>query len=108
MPVFAGIEAGGTKFVCAVGTAPHDLRARVEFLTTSPEDTLGRVEAFLQMQVRRESLAAVGIASFGPIDANLNSPWFGHITSTPNAGWQNVQTSMPPHLRSIAGGQHRD
>ena len=49
MPVFAGIEAGGTKFVCAVGTAPHDLRARVEFLTTSPEDTLGRVEAFLQM-----------------------------------------------------------
>ena len=86
MAVFAGIEAGGTKFVCAVGTAPHDLRARVEFLTTSPEDTLGRVEAFLQMQVRRESLAGVGIASFGPIDANLNSPWFGHITSTPKAG----------------------
>ena len=95
MPVFAGIEAGGTKFVCAVGTAPHDLRARVEFLTTSPEDTLGRVEAFLQMQVRRESLAGVGIASFGPIDANLNSPWFGHITSTPKAGWQKVDLAGP-------------
>ena len=43
MPSFGAVEAGGTKFVCAVGTGPEDLPARMEYPTTSPEETLGRV-----------------------------------------------------------------
>lgn len=84
MPVFGGIEAGGTKFVCAVGSGPDDLRAVVRFPTTTPEETLGRAVAFLKDQ---GPLAAVGVASFGPVDLDPASPTYGYITTTPKPGW---------------------
>jgi fructokinase len=90
MSLVGAVEAGGTKFVCAVGTGPENLRARIEFLTTSPQETIGRVIAFFEEQRKHEALSAVGIASFGPIDVSHASPHWGHITSTPKPGWQNV------------------
>jgi fructokinase len=88
--LFGGIEAGGTKFVCAVGTSFADLRARTELPTTTPEETIGRVIKFFQEQAKQEPLAAVGIGSFGPIAVHPDSPHFGYITSTPKAGWRYV------------------
>jgi fructokinase len=93
--LFGAIEAGGTKFVSAVGTGPGDVRSRIEFPTTSPGETIDRTLAFLAEQHRREPLAAVGIASFGPIDVNPASPQYGHITSTPKSGWQYVDLVTP-------------
>lgn len=88
MPVWGGIEAGGTKFVCAVGTGPEDVRAEVQFPTTTPAETLGRAIAFFQAQQERGlDLAGVGIGSFGPLDPDPASPTFGHITTTPKPGW---------------------
>jgi fructokinase len=84
--VFGGIEAGGTKFVCGVGTGPEDLET-IEVPTTSPETTLRRVTAFFKE--RGGQLNAVGIGSFGPVDLDPSSALFGHITSTPKLGWQN-------------------
>ncbi len=95
MSLLGAVEAGGTKFVCAVGTGPQDLRARSEYPTTSPEETIRRAIAFLQEQASRVALAAVGIASFGPIDVNPASPHWGHITSTPKPGWQNADVAGP-------------
>lgn len=85
MPLFGGIEAGGTKFVCAVGSGPADLRT-IEFPTTQPGETIGQAVDFLRAHA---PLAAVGIASFGPIDPNPKSPTFGYITSTPKKNWKN-------------------
>ncbi len=85
--VFGGIEAGGTKFVCAVGTGPDDIRAETRFPTTTPEETIGRAIAFFREQ---EPVTAVGIASFGPIDLNPDSPTYGYITSTPKPHWATV------------------
>lgn len=86
-----GIEAGGTKFVCAVGTGPDDIRAEVRFPTTTPEETIGRAVAFFEEQAERHGRpAAIGVGAFGPIDPNPASPAFGHITSTPKPGWANV------------------
>ncbi|HID52333.1 MAG TPA: ROK family protein [Anaerolineae bacterium] len=85
--LFGGIEAGGTKFVCAVGTGPDDIRAEARFPTTTPAETIGRAAAFFQEQ---EGVTAVGIASFGPIDPDPHSPTYGHITTTPKPGWANV------------------
>jgi fructokinase len=86
MPLWGGIEAGGTKFVCAVGTGPDDLRAEVRFPTTTPGETIGQAIQFFQQQ-KKEPLTAIGIASFGPVDLNPDSPTFGYITDTPKPGW---------------------
>jgi fructokinase len=77
--LLGGIEAGGTKFVCGVGTGPGDIET-IQIHTTSPEATTSAAVEFLG----KRSLRAVGIASFGPV--NLAT---GHITSTPKAGWRN-------------------
>ncbi len=95
MVVFGAIEAGGTKFVCAVGTGPADLRARTEFPTTLPQETIARAVGWLKEQGQHAPLAAVGIGSFGPIDVNTASPWYGFITTTPKAGWRNTDLVGP-------------
>jgi fructokinase len=87
MALFGGIEGGGTKFVCAVGTGPDDIRAEARFPTTTPEETLGRAVAFFREQEATEKLAAIGIAAFGPIDPDPASPGFGYITTTPKPHW---------------------
>ncbi len=84
--MFGAIEAGGTKFVCGIGTGPGDLKT-TQFPTSTPEITLASVIRFFQES--GTSLDAVGIGSFGPVDLNRNSPTYGHITSTPKIGWQN-------------------
>ena len=37
-PLYGGIEGGGTKFVCAVGTDPNNVLAETRFPTTTPEE----------------------------------------------------------------------
>ncbi len=85
MPRLGGIEAGGSKFVCAAGSGPEDAEI-VEFPTTTPLETIARVAEFFRS---REPVESIGIASFGPIDPNPDSPTFGYITSTPKRGWRN-------------------
>ena len=91
-----GIEAGGTKFVCAVGTGPDDVRAEARFPTTTPEETIGRALAFFREQEARFGPpAAIGIGSFGPLDPNPSSSTFGYITSTPKPHWTNADLVGP-------------
>jgi fructokinase len=117
MTVLGGIEAGGTKFVCAVGTGPDEILAETEFSTTSPEETIGRAIAFFEGQFN--PIDAIGIGSFGPVDPDPSSPTFGTITTTPKPGWQNVDVlgrvkaalSVPAafdtDVNAAALGEHR-
>ena len=90
-PLCGAVEAGGTKFVCMVGTGPADMREQVRFATTTPESTLRQsVDFFRAAEQRHGRLAAIGIASFGPVDLDPASNTFGYITSTPKPGWSNV------------------
>ena len=89
--LIGGIEAGGTKFVCSVGTGPDDLGEESRFPTTTPEETLGRSIAFFKEQeTKYGALDAIGVAAFGPLDPDPKSPTFGYITSTPKPGWANT------------------
>src|SRR3972149_6151726 len=67
--VFGGIEAGGTKFLCAVGSGPDDVVAQERIPTTTPPDTIGNAIAFFRKQeAELGRVAALGIGSFGPGD----------------------------------------
>jgi fructokinase len=95
MSLFGSVEAGGTTFVCAVGSGPHDLAERTEIPTADPQDTLARV--IDQLARHRGRLKGIGIASFGPIDIAA-----GRITSTPKPGW--AGTPIVEILRDALGG----
>lgn len=90
MALFGGIEAGGTKFVCMVAGGPEDIRAEARIPTTNPKETLERAVAFFRQYSRETALAAVGVASFGPVDLQPGSPTYGFITTTPKPGWANT------------------
>jgi fructokinase len=119
MPLFGGLEAGGTKFVCAVGSGPRDVRTTTRFPTTTPEETISQAIKFFEEQARKEPLAAIGIASFGPVDPDPNSPTFGYITTTPKAGWTHtefagrighalgVPVGFDTDVNGAAQGEHR-
>ncbi|NBU77977.1 MAG: ROK family protein [Sphingomonadaceae bacterium] len=79
-----GIEAGGTKFVLVTGTPDQTIVARHSIPTTSPAETLARAADWFRQQ---ETVEAIGIASFGPVDINPASPTWGHIQQTPKPDW---------------------
>ncbi len=99
--LYGGIEAGGTKIVCAVGTGPADLRAQISFPTTTPSETLARIIAFFQQQQLAAPLTAIGIGSFGPISPDHHAPDYGYITSTPKPGW--AQTDIAGTIERALG-----
>jgi len=86
-PLFGGLEAGGTKFVCVVGSGPDDVVAEERFPTTTPQETLSKATDFFGQHA---PLRRVGVGSFGPIDLHKESPTWGHITTTPKEDWSNV------------------
>ncbi|HKP17170.1 MAG TPA: ROK family protein [Gaiellaceae bacterium] len=89
-----GIEAGGTKWTCAIGTGPNDLDLVETFATTTPAETIGHAVEFFE---RAGPVDAIGIGCFGPVDVDAASPTWGYITSTPKPGWAN--TDVAPEIR---------
>jgi fructokinase len=85
MKVFGGIEAGGTKFICGIGTGPDNLTV-ISFPTTSPSETIGKAISFFRKKAD-EGLAAIGIGSFGPIECHPDAEKYGYITNTPKPEW---------------------
>ena len=94
--LFGGIEGGGTKFVCAVGTEAGEILAERRFPTTTPDETLARAVNFFKDQVQTlGTLASIGVASFGPLDPRPASVTFGRILPTPKPGWTNADILGP-------------
>jgi fructokinase len=94
--VFGAVEAGGTKFVCAVGDGPERILAEDQFPTTSPAETIGRaIEFFRRHEASTGRIAALGIAAFGPVDLDPASERHGWITSTPKPGWSDTDLVSP-------------
>ena len=116
MSVYGGIETGGSKWECAIGTGPDDVRASATIPTTTPPETIDRVVAFFE---REGPVDAIGIGSFGPVDKKLSSATWGHITSTPKPGWAHtdigqeirrrlmVPVGFDTDVNAAALGEHR-
>lgn len=94
--IIAAIEAGGTKFNCAVGTADGELQMTERIATTTPEETLRGVLAFFEYASKQHGqICALGVGSFGPLDLHHGSKTYGFITTTPKPGWQNTDLLGP-------------
>ncbi len=83
-PLLGAVEAGGTKFRAAVVSADMAVVETVRVPTTDPDTTLGAVAAFFE---QAQPVAALGIASFGPVDLDPGSPGYGALVGTPKPGW---------------------
>lgn len=94
--LYAAVEAGGTKFNCAVGTGPGDVRRRVRIATRDPASTLAEVGDFLTAAAEElGAVAALGIASFGPLDLDRSSPTWRHVAATTKPGWAWIDVAGP-------------
>jgi fructokinase len=99
MALFGAIEAGGTKFVCAVGSAASGIVAMETIPTSDPDATFAAVAEFFHMAGRAQDIAAVGVGSFGPVAVDPASPSYGRILATPKPGWQG--TDMLGRIRAF-------
>lgn len=97
---FAGVELGGTKCVCTLAHSPESILEQEIVPTTTPDETLGLLEALLK-RWSGGGLAALGINSFGPVDLRMESPTFGYITKTTKPFWSN--TDVARRLADAAG-----
>ena len=84
--MLASIEAGGTKFVCAVSDLDLNIIDKLSFPTGDPKETIEKVVEFFDQY---KNIQAMGIGSFGPIDIDRDSSSYGYITSTPKLEWKN-------------------
>jgi len=95
--LLGGVELGGTKCVCVIGMGPDDVRMRRQIPTgTSPNTTLRCIAEALQEGIAQHGpIAALGIASFGPVDLSRGSSTYGHIRKTAKPYWSNVPVAPP-------------
>ena len=81
---YAGVEMGGTKCVCILGSGPNDIRAQEVLPTGDPATTLGAIAQVLERwNASLDEFEAIGVASFGPLDLRRESPTYGRIGTTP-------------------------
>jgi fructokinase len=91
--LFGGIEAGGSKWLCAVGRGDA-VHAERRVPTMTPAATIDAVIAFFREQEAvRGPVAAFGIGSFGPVELHPASPRYGSITATPKPGWADTDVA---------------
>lgn len=86
----AGVELGGTKSI-AVLARGSVIIDRLACPTTSPDETLETLTAQLESWSGNNDIAALGIASFGPLHLDPASPGFGSIAATPKPGWAGIK-----------------
>jgi fructokinase len=89
--LYGAVEAGGSKFLCAVGRGVHEIIEERRIATREPAETLAEVlQFFHSMQLKHGRVRGFGIASFGPIQLDRRAPDWGRMLATPKPGWSNA------------------
>lgn len=100
--LIAGIEAGGTKTICAVANDDGSVLAQCRVPTGSPDETFAAIAAFYDEQKAQHGPIEIGgVGSFGPLDLDCRSPTHGALTTTPKSGWSGI--NMRSRVSDILG-----
>jgi fructokinase len=91
--LFGAVEAGGTKFVCAIADESGVIHAETRFPTADPDTTLARVRDFFKSSCGADAPRAIGVACFGPVILQRQSAHYGFIGNTPKVGWSNTDVA---------------
>lgn len=87
MKHYIGIEGGGTKFVCAHGSGPHDLQDRIVIPTATPDVTVHALLEYIQAICAKTPIAAIGVGMFGPLNLDKDSTHYGRVGNTTKKAW---------------------
>ena len=79
------LEAGGTKMVCAIGDETGKIYDQVSIPTETPDVTIPKLIEYFE----KNTVDALGIASFGPVELDPKAPNYGYITTTTKVAWRN-------------------
>ncbi len=94
--LFGAIEAGGTKFVCAVAHEPGRPLMEERFPTLEPAPTIAKaIDFFTRAEALHGRIEAICVASFGPVAIDPAHTEYGKILSTPKPGWSGVDLRGP-------------
>lgn len=94
--MFGGVETGGTKFVCLIGTGPDDISETLRIDVAGPAETLEAALGFFRRALAAGTrLDAIGIGSFGPVELRRGHARYGWITTTPKPGWSGTDVVGP-------------
>ena len=83
-PLAAGVELGGTKSIAVVARG-RDIVAEARWPTGEPTQTLERIADWIA--AAPGPVAALGVASFGPLCLDLARSDYGCIAGTPKPLW---------------------
>ena len=72
--IYGALEAGGTKMVCVLGNEKGEISEQISLPTLQPEDTIPHIIDYF----KDKKIEALGVASFGPVDLDPESPTYGH------------------------------
>jgi fructokinase len=104
--VYGAVEAGGTKFVCAIGDENGTVLKEARFPTEGATSTLARTRLFLREGSEEfGAFSGLGIGSFGPVELDRRSPQYGYITGTPKPGWAgtDIVGALAPEFSCAVG-----
>jgi fructokinase len=93
-PRLAGVEIGGTKAIAVLADGGAIIE-RLVIPTTTPGETLGALVDQVERWNDAAPVAALGIASFGPIRLARAASDFGQILATTKPGWSGAPVFAP-------------
>ncbi|KQY75402.1 ROK family protein [Brevundimonas sp. Root1423] len=107
-PLLAGVELGGTKCVCLLASGPDDIREQVRIDTTTPAETLAAIREVLARWHAHHGFAAIGVASFGPLELDPRSAQYGCIVNTSKPLWSGADILAPLRTFGVSIGFDTD
>jgi fructokinase len=90
----AAVELGGTRAAVLAGVGPERRSPVIRLATGGPDETLAAIAGALRrLRADGWDFASVGLACFGPLELDPDSPGFGRLLATPKPGWSGADVA---------------